>query len=65
MRRRARGKEFRSNFHLNGTVEAADLPPEYEEIALSFKSFRVKYCRCRFIEGKNGPLVLEINSSLV
>ena len=27
MRRRARGREFRSNYHLNGTVEKVDLPP--------------------------------------
>ena len=33
MRRRARGREFRSNYHLNGTVEKFEIPPEYEEVA--------------------------------
>ena len=33
MRRRARGREFRSNFHLNGTVEPVDLDPAFEEVA--------------------------------
>ena len=33
MRRRARGREFRSNFHLNGTVERVDLPEGYAEAA--------------------------------
>ena len=33
MRRRARGREFRSNYHLNGTVENVDLPPRYAEAA--------------------------------
>ena len=64
MRRRARGKEFRSNFHLNGTVEAVDLPPEYEEIALrASRVLGLNIAGVDLLEGKNGPLVLEINSS--
>ncbi|MBK00691.1 MAG: 30S ribosomal protein S6--L-glutamate ligase [Euryarchaeota archaeon] len=64
MRRRARGKEFRSNFHLNGTVESIELTPEYEEIALrAARVLGLNIAGVDLLEGKNGPLVLEINSS--
>jgi ribosomal protein S6--L-glutamate ligase len=64
MRRRARGREFRSNFHLNGTVESIDLPPEYEEVALrAARVLGLNIAGVDLLEGKNGPLVLEINSS--
>ncbi len=64
MRRRARGKEFRSNFHLNGTVEPIDLDPKYEEIALrAARVLGLNIAGVDLLEGKNGPLVLEINSS--
>jgi len=64
MRRRARGREFRSNFHLNGTVETIDLPPEYEEVALrAARVLGLNIAGVDLLECKNGPLVLEINSS--
>ena len=64
MRRRARGREFRSNFHLNGTVESIDLPPKFEEIALrAARVLGLNIAGVDLLEGKNGPLVLEINSS--
>ncbi len=64
MRRRARGREFRSNFHLNGTVESVDLSPEYEEVALrAARVLGLNIAGVDLLEGKNGPLVLEINSS--
>ena len=64
MRRRARGREFRSNFHLNGTVESIDLPPEFEEVALrAARVLGLNIAGVDLLEGKNGPLVLEINSS--
>ena len=54
MRRKARGREFRSNYHLNGTVEKVDISEEYADVA----------CRAaRVLEGNDGPLVLEVNSS--
>jgi len=64
MRRRARGGEFRSNFHLNGTVESIDLSPEFEEVALrAARVLGLNIAGVDLLEGKNGPLVLEINSS--
>jgi len=64
MRRRARGREFRSNFHLNGTVESIDLSPEFEEVALrAARVLGLNIAGVDLLEGKNGPLVLEINSS--
>jgi ribosomal protein S6--L-glutamate ligase len=52
MRRRARGREFRSNFHLNGTVESVDLPEGYAEAA----------CRAARVLGLNIAGV-DLNSS--
>ena len=34
MRRRANGDEFRSNFHLGGSVEKIDIDPDFEKIAI-------------------------------
>ncbi len=64
MRRRARGREFRSNFHLNGTVERVDLPPEYEEAACrAARVLGLNIAGVDLLEGRDGPLVLEVNSS--
>ena len=64
MRRRARGREFRSNFHLNGTVERVDLPPEYEEAACrAARVLGLNIAGVDLLEGQDGPLVLEVNSS--
>jgi len=64
MRRRARGREFRSNFHLNGVVESFQLPPEYEEVALrAARVLGLNMAGVDLLESSGGPLVLEINSS--
>ena len=64
MRRRARGREFRSNYHLNGTVEKVDLLPEYEEAACrAARVLGLHIAGVDLLEAKNGPLVLEVNSS--
>ena len=64
MRRRARGREFRSNFHLNGTVEPVDLSPEYAEAACrAARVLGLNIAGVDLLEGANGPLVLEVNSS--
>ena len=64
MRRRARGKEFRSNYHLNGTVEHVDLPEHFAKIAVkASKILGLKVAGVDLLEGLDGPLVLEINSS--
>ena len=64
MRRRARGREFRSNFHLNGTVERVDLPEGYAEAACrAARVLGLNIAGVDLLEGNNGPLVLEVNSS--
>ena len=64
MRRRARGREFRSNFHLNGTVEKVDLPQEYAEAACrAARVLGLNIAGVDLLEGRDGPLVLEVNSS--
>ena len=64
MRRRARGREFRSNFHLNGTVESVELPEGYAEAACrAARVLGLNIAGVDLLEGNNGPLVLEVNSS--
>ena len=64
MRRRARGREFRSNYHLNGTVESVDLPKEFEEAACrAARVLGLHIAGVDLLESRNGPLVLEVNSS--
>ena len=64
MRRRARGREFRSNYHLNGTVEKVELPPEFEEAACrAARVLGLHIAGVDLLEAKDGPLVLEVNSS--
>ncbi len=64
MRRRARGREFRSNYHLNGTVEKVELPDGYAEAACrAARLLGLNIAGVDLLEGKNGPLVLEVNSS--
>jgi ribosomal protein S6--L-glutamate ligase len=64
MRRRARGREFRSNYHLNGTVEKVDLPEAYAEAACrAARVLGLNIAGVDLLEGKDGPLVLEVNSS--
>ena len=64
MRRRARGREFRSNFHLNGTVERVELPDGYAEAACrAARVLGLNIAGVDLLEGKDGPLVLEVNSS--
>ena len=64
MRRRARGREFRSNFHLNGTVEPVELDPAYEEVACrAARILGLRIAGVDLLESEDGPLVLEVNSS--
>ena len=64
MRRRARGREFRSNYHLNGTVEKVELPDGYAEAACrAARLLGLNIAGVDLLEGKNDPLVLEVNSS--
>ncbi|MDP6199299.1 MAG: RimK family alpha-L-glutamate ligase [Candidatus Poseidonia sp.] len=64
MRRRARGREFRSNYHLHGTVEKVELPESYAEAACrAARLLGLNIAGVDLLEGKDGPLVLEVNSS--
>ena len=59
-----RGREFRSNFHLNGTVESVELPEGYAEAACrAARVLGLNIAGVDLLEGNNGPLVLEVNSS--
>ena len=64
MRRRARGREFRSNYHLNGTVEKVEISEEFEQQAVrAARVLGLNIAGVDLLEGANGPLVLEVNSS--
>ena len=64
MRRRASGSEFRSNFHLGGSVERVQLNEEFVSVALSAANILgMDIAGVDLLESANGPLVLEVNSS--
>ncbi len=64
MRRKARGREFRSNYHLNGTVEPVQISEEYAAIACrAARLLGLNIAGVDLLEGNEGPLVLEVNSS--
>lgn len=64
MRRVAQGDEFRSNVHRGGTVEKVDLSPEFEETAVRAAHIMgLRVAGVDMLEGENGPLVMEVNSS--
>ena len=64
MRRVASGDEFRSNVHRGGTVEPVELTPDYEQAAVrSAQIMGLKVAGVDMLEGNEGPLVMEVNSS--
>ena len=64
MRGKARGREFRSNYHLNGTVEKVEISEEYAEVACrAARVLGLNVAGVDLLEGNDGPLVLEVNSS--
>jgi ribosomal protein S6--L-glutamate ligase len=64
MRRVAQGDEFRSNVHRGGSVEAVELDPAFEEAAVrSAQIMGLKVAGVDMLEGNDGPLVMEVNSS--
>ncbi len=64
MRRTAQGDEFRSNVHRGGSVEAVELTKEYEETAVrAAQIMGLKVAGVDMLEGNDGPLVMEVNSS--
>ena len=64
MRRVANGDEFRSNVHRGGTVEAVTLDPLYEQTAVrAAQIMGLRVAGVDMLEGEDGPLVMEVNSS--
>jgi ribosomal protein S6--L-glutamate ligase len=64
MRRRAAGTEFRSNVHRGGSTESVQLPEEYENTAVrAAQIMGLRVAGVDMLEGEDGPLVMEVNSS--
>lgn len=64
MRRTAQGDEFRSNVHRGGSVEAVELSAEYERTAVrAAQIMGLRVAGVDMLEGNEGPLVMEVNSS--
>jgi ribosomal protein S6--L-glutamate ligase len=64
MRRVAQGDEFRSNVHRGGSVEPVTLDEEYQRTAVrAAQIMGLKVAGVDMLEGNDGPLVMEVNSS--
>lgn len=64
MRRVAQGQEFRSNVHRGGKTEQVDLDDAYIETALrASRIMGLGIAGVDMLEGKDGPQIMEINSS--
>ena len=63
-RRCARDDEFRSNVHRGGTTEAIELDEEYKRTAVQAAQIMgLRVAGVDMLEGSDGPLVMEVNSS--
>jgi ribosomal protein S6--L-glutamate ligase len=64
MRRVAQGQEFRSNVHRGGIAEPIELSEEYRETAVRCTQILgLQVAGVDMLEGKDGPQVMEVNSS--
>lgn len=64
MRRSAQGQEFRSNVHRGGVTEAIELDENYRETAVrAAQIMGLRVAGVDMLEGKDGPQVMEVNSS--
>ncbi len=64
MRRVAQGQEFRSNVHRGGSTETVELDDEFKETAVrSAQILGLRVAGVDMLEGKDGPQVMEVNSS--
>ncbi len=64
MKRKSKVGEFRSNLHRGGTSQKITLSIAEEKIAISAaKAIGLGFCGVDILQSKNGPLVLEINST--
>ena len=64
MRRTAQGGDFRSNVHRGGRAEPVELDEAYRDTAVrSAQIMGLKVAGVDMLEGKDGPQVMEVNSS--
>jgi ribosomal protein S6--L-glutamate ligase len=64
MRRKAVAGEFRANLHRGGTTKKIRLPEAYRKTAIAAaRVLGLRVAGVDLIESKEGPLVLEVNSS--
>ncbi len=64
MRRVAQGQEFRSNVHRGGVAEPVELDEQYRETAVRCTQILgLRVAGVDMLEGKDGPQVMEVNSS--
>lgn len=64
MRRKAQGDEFRSNVHRGGTTESVELDEHYQTTAVRAAHIMgLPVAGVDMLESKDGPQVLEVNSS--
>ena len=64
MRRTAVGQEFRSNVHRGGRTEVVELDEAYERTAVrAAQILNLKVAGVDMLEGKDGPVIMEVNSS--
>ena len=64
MRRVAQGQEFRSNVHRGGVAEPVELDEQYTETAVRCAQILgLRVAGVDMLEGKDGPQVMEVNSS--
>lgn len=64
MRRVAQGQEYRSNVHRGGKTEVVELDEVYSETAVrAAQIMGLRIAGVDMLEGKDGPQVMEVNSS--
>lgn len=64
MKRKCKVGDFRSNLHRGGTSETINLSTAEEKIAIkAARAMGLGFCGVDILQSKNGPLVLEINST--
>jgi ribosomal protein S6--L-glutamate ligase len=64
MRRVAAGDEFRSNIHRGGSAEPVELDAEYQRVAVhAAQIMGLRVAGVDLLEGANGPVLMEVNSS--
>lgn len=64
MKRQSKANDFRSNLHRGGSSEIVELSHQEEQIALrAARALKMGVCGVDILQSKNGPLVLEVNST--